>query len=321
MTETWGLVFAALAAASYAAMTVLVRKAVQKGGADNGILVALLINVVVHGALVTIRAAVGNAPDWRAAGVVLFAVSGVMTTLLGRVALYAGIRQIGSSRAAVLKNLAPFVSVGAALLFLNERLSPVAGAGVVLALASYLLFMLDGYRGRPSGSPAEGRHPVAKTGGRATQSGLPQAAWTVVGVLWCVSAAAFYGSGHIVRRMGLDEIPDPYVGALISAFAGLTMYVLYLYGRGQLRLAVTAMRRERQPYYWLAGLASSSGQVALFVALSLTAVSYVSVIAASDTLMTVMLAAVFLGRTENLSRWVVIPAVGVFVASALIAIG
>lgn len=331
-----GLVLAGVCALAYATMSVLVRVAGRRGGADNGVIAALSVNIVMHGSVVLVRLATGSAIDWRFAGVIWFVVSGVLTTLLGRLALYAGIDRIGASRAAPIKNLAPFVTVSGAIVLLGERLTPVATAGVAIALVAYAMFIVEGSRGglraaaaavpvhdaAAAAVPAPGVASAAAAGAAppdyGRRFGVPHA-W--LGYVACTAAATFYGVGTIVRKVGVEAMPDPYVAALVSAVSGFVVYAVYLASRGQLVTSVKALREERQPYYWLAGVASSVGQLSLFIALSLAPASIVSVVSSSDTILTLLLGAVFLGRHEGLNRWVVVAAAGVFVATVLIALG
>lgn len=301
-----GLVFAFLSAVSYAGMAVLVRKATQRGGGDPGILVALFLNVVLHGTVVLARSVSGVSVDWRAAALGLFVLSGVLTTLLGRAALYGGIRRLGPSRAAPLKNLAPFVSVAGAVAFLGERVSALAAAGVVVALAGYLLLMMGSYR-RASlvdalvapVSDVAGPLPTAPSRWQRSRT-----TWLTTGTLMSVAAAVFYGSGTVVRRVGLDVLPDPYLAALVSALGGGVAYLVYLAIRGDVGSTIAIARQEMNPYFVYAGVLSTVGQLANFLALFTAPVSHVAVVAASDTLLTLVLARLVLRSTERLDRWV-----------------
>ncbi len=75
-----------------------------------------------------------------------------------------------------------------------------------------------------------------------------------------------------------------------------------------------------RPYFWLAGLTTTIGQLGFFTAIMFAPVAHVSVIAASETLLTIFLAAVFIGRTENISRRIVVAAFFVFAGAAVIAL-
>ena len=62
------------------------------------------------------------------------------------------------------------------------------------------------------------------------------------------------------------------------------------------------------PYFWLAGLTTTIGQLGFFTAIMFASVAHVSVTAASDTLLTIFLVAVHIGRAENISRQIMVAA-------------
>lgn len=70
-------------------------------------------------------------------GVIL--VTGLVSTVLARLAMFAGIQRIGSSRTALLGPVETLLSITWAVLFLGERLSPLQWAGGFLVLASAAL--------------------------------------------------------------------------------------------------------------------------------------------------------------------------------------
>ena len=70
----------------------------------------------------------------------------------------------------------------------------------------------------------------------------------------------------------------------------------------------------------LAGLFGLAGQLTFFVALQFAPVGPVTVIAASEVVLTTLLGALLVQRLEQVTRRIAIPAVLVFVGAALIAV-
>jgi drug/metabolite transporter (DMT)-like permease len=89
---------------------------------------------------------------------------------------------------------------------------------------------------------------------------------------------------------------------------------------GRASLVFRASFSNFRAYFWLAGLTTSIGQLAFFTAIMFAPVAHVSVIAASETLLTIFLAALFIGQSENISRRIIVAALFVFVGAVVIAL-
>jgi drug/metabolite transporter (DMT)-like permease len=139
----------------------------------------------------------------------------------------------------------------------------------------------------------------------------------VQGYLFAMGAALAYGVSQIIAKRIVGEVP-PLVG---SAF-GLLFGALIL---GVLS-APSMARGGRAParaYGWaaLAGLASSSGVIFMFLAMSKAPVVVVSPILAVNPLIAIVLGQLLIRRMERLSWRVVLGAVIVVAGVATIAIG
>lgn len=337
-----GLIFAFASACSYAVMNVCVRKATDRGGSEGGVLIALVANVVMHGAVVVSRTAAGAQPSGRTSAIVWFATAGVMTAVFGRAALYSAIRRIGPSRSTAIKNAAPLFSVCGGLFLLGEHLSRWAALGIAIALAGYFIFIVEGLLPAPAfvRTPAgavvalarrvsmralsEKQSAELRSSGASVLTMEPVRsdshgrAWVALGYIFCFGAAIFYGSGAVVRKVGITDMPDPYFAALISALSGLIVYVLYLRLRGNLSVSLSALRTQRHPYFWIAGAISTVGQLSAYLAVAHAPVSYVSIVASSDTILTPLLATFWLARKDAVNAPLVVAAALVFIGTVFI---
>jgi drug/metabolite transporter (DMT)-like permease len=75
-----------------------------------------------------------------------------------------------------------------------------------------------------------------------------------------------------------------------------------------------------RPLLWLAGVATTAGNVAFYVAVTISPISYVSVVSSSETVLTLLLGALALRRLESITLQVIIPALAIFGGTALIAL-
>lgn len=336
-----GVLLALTGAVSFSFMNVFVRNGVRPDDPDNGLFITMLINIVIFGILAAAMLLLGAIPTFTPAGVAWFVASGVAATFLGRTALFGGIRHIGAARAAAIKNATPLVTVGLALTFLGERLSIVDGVGVALILVGVLALVREALRNAPGPlgaqtDPASAdlietaleSEAIAEAGLRGrTRSfaGRTMAAITepsnrrvLLGVTLSILAALFFGTGHTFRKLGMDLMPNAVIGALIGTSTAMVAYLLAESFRGEITRVVRNSVTSVRPWFWAAGLAGAVGQLAFFAALAFAPVSHVSVVAGSETVLTVILAALLAGRIEAITRRVVLPAGLVFAGAALI---
>ncbi len=335
-----GVLLALTGALGFSFMNVFIRNGVRADDRDNGVLTTMLINVAFFVLLGGALLATGNGPTFSAEGVAWFVTSGVAATFLGRLTLFGGIRHIGAARAVAIKSGTPLVTVILALTFLDERLSLIDGAGVLLILIGLFALIVESLQNAPQAldgnadpDPIETAfesEAMAEAGlwdrtrgfaGRAVAAITePSRRRIVLGVTLGLLAALFFGSGHVFRKLGMDLMPNAVIGSMIGSTTALVTYLAMETARGEvvpvIRSAVTSVR----PWFWAAGVAGTIGQLSFFAALAFAPVSHVSVVAGSETVLTVILAALLAGRLEAITRRVVLPAMLVFAGTALIGV-
>ena len=333
-----GVILALAGALAFSFMNVFMRRGVRADDEDNGLLTTLLVNIAVIAAVLAVTTAAGGARELSVAGGAWFVAAGVSATFFGRNALFGAIRHIGAARGAAIKNATPLVTVAIALVFLGERLSPLAAAGVGLIVAGIALLIMDSLRGT-RGQRSAGEDPVDEA---IESEALAEVGWwdrtrsmadrtvaaiaaparrrIVVGVTLAAASALAFGSGHAFRKVGMDHMPDALLGAAIGAVTALATYLLTAAVRGraagELRRSITSYR----PWFWAAGAAGAVGQMSFFSALAFAPVSHVSVVAGSETVLTVVIAALLAGRLEAITARVVIPAILVFAGASVIGV-
>lgn len=326
-----GSLLAACCAVSYSLVAIFVRKGSRPDDACNGVLIGLLANLVLLGTAYLLKISVFGEPvPPTRTGLWFFAAAGFTSAWLAREALHRGIRHIGPGRTAAIKNLNPFVAVALGVALLGDRFTGMAMLGAAIALTGYALIVLEPTRdSRAPPQPATpdrssvDRPSIADTGvvtGARTR-------WSRVvtrrslGYGIASMAAIAFGTGQVFRGAGIDRIPDAYLGAWVAAIVGTAAFSLFGLARGNLGRELRTTFSEPHTYFWLAGAASAVGNLCFFLALGQASVSHVSIIAASDTVLTVILAAILFRTTEGVSRMLVVAALAVFGGSVLLAVG
>ncbi len=247
--------------------------------------------------------------------------------------LFTSIGLVGSSRAAAIKNTAPMFTVAVAVFLLAERLSLTAASGIGLACLGLFLLVYEAFHNPYSNR--ERRDREKETAGAMLEpetlvedaskptpkpSGPSGVSTVIIGTLIAVLAAIFFGLGQGIRKVGLEYMPDVFIGAAIASWTALVSYLMVSVVRGRAGMVFRASFINFRPHFWLAGLTTTIGQLGFFTAIMFIPVAHVSVIAASETLLTIFLAAVFIGKTENISRQIMVAASFVFAGAAIIAL-
>lgn len=155
-----GVLFAMISAIGFALTYVLIRKGVRPDDPDNGLMITMLINVLILCVASVALWMVVPPPELLPGAVAWFVVAGLLGPLVGRNALFGGIRRIGSGRAAAIKNNAPVVTVVTAVVFLGEELTLQAIAGATLVTSGLLLLAYEAFAKGPSGPQPEHDEPV-----------------------------------------------------------------------------------------------------------------------------------------------------------------
>jgi len=140
----------------------------------------------------------------------------------------------------------------------------------------------------------------------------------IIGRTFAILSAISYAVGSVLTRQGLTDLTSPLTGTAVSLLAG-TLVMGMIVGR---RLESNLIKKKASVFFFLlAGLASGSGAIATYFALSTTPVVIVSPIQNTYTLFSLLFAHLFLSRLERISFRLVIGSIFVVGGVALITIG
>ena len=292
MTGFAGDGYALASASCFAAANVLIARGARPGDADNGAFVSLLLTAAISGgAWILLGLARGFEPV-GAAALLWFAGAGVFTAYIGRVFFYASVQHLGAMRSSTMKRLNPFFAVLLGVAVLGEALTRGMAVGLVLIAASFAA-LLAGSRGAGGGE----RAPLGR---RLLNAGY---------VYGPVSALG-YSTGYLLRKMGLADAHDAFLGAAVGCLVGAAIFAATAVFRAEYARAVRATFRVPNPWLIAAGVMSSFGQILYFAALNVSPMSRVALIGSMEVFVTLFLGMLLLRRRESLTA-------GVAVAAAL----
>ena len=254
-----GEALALLGAGAYGLAGLAILRGQVTARGDNGV----FLSVVVTAALsFLLWLAAGRVPLHALTGggarpsLGFFALAGLASIVLGRMTMYRATAQLGAVRASLLRRLTPVF----AILFAYGLL------GGAVILGGVLIYL----------APA--------TGGARPLPLRPR------GLVIGAASALFYALSYILRRLGLDGLPDAALGTCLGALTGCVwMLAAALWsGRG-----VRTLVLDLGPWHWLAAGALSLGQVLQFFALQSASVAAVSILGALEVVFTALLILLF----------------------------
>ena len=263
-----GEALALLGAGAYglAGLSILRGQATARG--DNGVFLSVVVTAALSCLLwlvagrVPLRAVLtgGGLPSLG-----IFALAGLASIVLGRMTMYRATVALGAVRASLLRRLTPVFAILFAVVLLGEvpRASTLLGGAVILG--GVLLYLAP-----------------SKAGSRP----LPPWGLAIGG-----ASALFYALSYILRRMGLDGVPDAALGTCLGALTGgvwMMAAAALRPGRG-----VRALILDRGPWHWLTAAALSVGQILQFFALQSASVAAVSILGALEVVFTALLIVLF----------------------------
>jgi drug/metabolite transporter (DMT)-like permease len=276
-----------LAGALFGAMTVAVRWGLLRGGVPvAGAPVIAGTATAFAGAL-----ALSDGGGFEAQGLAAFFAVGVAVPGLSQVAFVSAVRHAGPSRTAILIGTAPLLSVLLAAALLGESFDPAVLVGTVLIVIGGAVLAFDP------------RRPVG---------------FRLLGVaLALLCAGLFAARDNAVRHFAVD-LDAPPLEAAAASLLGATLGSLAFLALAQ-RHAVPALARPAMAAFVPAGLLLGGAYCALVAGFDRGSVSVVAPLNATQSLWTVLIAAVVYRRAEAIGRRTVLASVLVVCGGALVA--
>jgi drug/metabolite transporter (DMT)-like permease len=294
--ESVGELFAVASMVLFAAANISISQKYRGRPSSGGAFLSIVLTFFLSGAVWAVLGyRSGFAPVSRTA-LAWFALAGVLTALLGRVFLYASLRNLGAVKGAAIKRLNPLFSVLLGVLLLGEVISGPMALGMVLIIASFAVLIRQSLRAaRDDASAGPGATAFARIAN--------------LGYLHGPISALAYASGYVARKQGLLLAPDPFLGTLIGALTGIVFFVALAAFLDNFRSDLRASLADFNPWLWLAGLFTSLGQLSYFAALKYSTISKIALITSMEVFVTMFLSQVVMRSESKLSADVVLAAV------------
>lgn len=291
-----GMIFAFSCALCHSISNILVRKGMSRTKNENGLAVTVFVNTAFLLILTIIyRLSGAETAPFNLKGTLLFVLAGLLTTLIGRFSFFAGIRRIGSSRAAAIKKSSPIFTLIFALVILKETIGVWPFIGICLIMIGLFIQGVQLFRDK--------------------QERISQ-----LGYVFSLCSALSFGIGTVVRKQALLYFTDALMGALIGSITALVIIFAAEMGKGNILVRIKKLIGDGNYYYLLAGLASTFALLSSFLALLFIHAAYLGAISATESILTVMLSKLFLDKEEPLSFSIILSACLICFGACLIAL-
>ena len=260
-----GLILALLAAVSFGASTILVRKASAEAGESfTATATSVFIGIFFFAIAISFTGEWDKLFSISGRASILLGAAGIIHFVIGRSLGYNAYRLIGANKANPFITTNPFYAVILGVLLLKESITVYLVLGVLCIFAGAALITTE-------------KKSVSKE-----QRGFFRT--EVKGILAALGAAICWGISPVLIKPALGEIGSPLVGAFVS-YATASIVMAFLLFRRQHREQIV-----RLPLITvlipliISGIFTSAGQLFCYVALSYSAVSVVTPLASTQAL-------------------------------------
>lgn len=274
---------------------------------NTGFLISIVVNVLFSGCLFLIRLLVDGHPvQFHWFGFIMFMISGIVATYLGRTLYFDSIAKLGPSKASAFMVSNPLFTVLISWIFLGERLHLIECAAVVVVL--FGLFLVS-YVPQKSAKPVSAELSERETAAAAEQWNVRRrSVWQHFqpGVLLALFGSISYSLGNITRGEAVQDWNEPVLGAFIGALVGLSLQLLF---NKQARNVASNLRYADPKGIWLyalSGMLTISAQIAQIAAMHYIPISIATLITMAQPLVVIPLSYFLLKNQEGINARTVI---------------
>lgn len=209
----------------------------------------------------------------------IFIIAGILAPGCARAFAYKGLQTLGMSISTPIVNAETLFSVLIALIFLKEPMTISIGTGVLSTITGVVLLSFE-----------TGRNNKKNVSGKIQYRYL----------FFPLTASLFYGVSVFLRKLGLNFVHSPILGAFLTLATSWCVMTIFLFISRNAKQLFQVKRRS-YVYFAMGGICSCVAWLSLFYALNIGKVIIVCPIAASYSLVTLLLSYLLLRSVERLT--------------------
>jgi len=258
--------------------TILMKKAIERTNATSAMLVVTLVGTIIF---LLISLPTLPIQYLKSRALAYFAVAGLFSPALVRWLYFISLDRIGTSVSSSILAVGPAFTAIIAFLLLNEKITMPIALGIVIIIAGIVIFERDMHNG-------------AETGGRRSRD-----------LIFPLFSALFFSFAIVTRKMGLNILDSPLFGVTVGFGTSLVIYLVVCLASKKLRSSISVKKADL-PYFCAAGLSLTAAWLTMFYALSCGDAVIVTPLSNLHPLFVVVLSYFFLGRTEKITRGILL---------------
>jgi drug/metabolite transporter (DMT)-like permease len=280
-----GVLFACVSGFFFGALNIVMRRGLARVpdvNAGSAVISTVALALVAVAALV-------YGSDFDAGGLWPFVLVGMLVPGLSQILVVYSVGAAGATRAGILFGMAPLFSALIAIVAFGEPLRWPLAAGTLLVVAGGVALAWEGTR------PSHYR---------------------ALGAVLAVAVAVMFGIRDNLSRAVIEDVSTDALAQSTAVMLGAAIVLVPNLLRQ--RSAVLRYRRALPPFFPVA-VVTALAQATLFAALDRARVTVVAPLAGTGVLWTVVLAAIFLGSSEQVGRRLFVVGLLVVTGGALVA--
>jgi len=271
-----GIIFALLAALSFAGSTVFIKRGVHHAGESfSGVFVSVFLGTLLFSFLMLFTGEWGKLWSLSGRGFALLGAAGIVHFVAGRFLSYTCFRLLGANRGVAIIRTNLFYAVAFGIIFLNEPFTAYLIVGVLCIAAGTILVSVE-------------------KGDKVTK--VPRK-----GILTGLGGAFCWGISGVLAKPGIEEIGSPYPALFISYVAASVVIAGLLLDKGR-REQLLQLRRQSIISFLISGTLTSVAQLFRYTALGYIPVSIVAPLLGISALF-VFLFSFILNRKIEVFTW------------------
>jgi len=213
-----GEILALLSAFCFGLSNIYIKKAITNSNNIIGLLYTGIVNLLISSIALTASFFITQSFTYYGhVGIVFFIFAGFFSSFMGRLFLFKGIERIGAARVSGLKLSAPVFSIFIGLFILKEKVIFISFIGLFIVIGGLVLLAWEVIAKEDTKGPANKEpmeNEIRKT--------------SVFGVVFGLLAGTSFGTANIFRKIGIQSIPNAYLGLWLTNLASVIFIIIYL---------------------------------------------------------------------------------------------
>lgn|GEM_PF-6424835 len=291
-------------ALSFGASSIFIgRSALKNGKADRdvGLLITIFVNVVISSIALAIYALTRGLAQVSCWAVLFFMLVGVFSSFLGRALFFEGITYIGPARSSAIKLFGPVFTIFVGVIFLGEELSLLTWGGLLVVLGGLFVVAWETIqREKTDGGDGDTKLPESETARQGGRSSLLSGR-NIKGVALGILAGASYGTATIFRRLGMQAVPNAFLGTWLAFITSLILYFSYMYRLYGPEKLFGAIKGNVDINYFYSGIFTGTAQFLILLSLNYIGIGIANTLLNTDAVFTAVMGYLLLGNREKIN--------------------